>query len=257
MRVRSEHPVAPLLPLLLLALPLLTSSALCAGQASVSDASAAQTTLVIFADHAMPDALWPALVEALREELDSGSPETRVLLASGEGVDQQVRIIRGDMIGGVGLIGGKSITVVLHGECTTTPRPRSIVVDETLTLAIGELGWVRSSHGHIGPFAHVECSSIGMILSTEAFGLNHDGRIRLMAGAIARVILHEWIHVVTQSSHHAAHGLAKAQFGVADLVAHPTVQRSVSLHDERLDPGTSSFDSTIWNLLPTPKTTFP
>ena len=31
--------------------------------------------------------------------------------------------------------------------------------------------------------------------------------------------MHEWIHIATQNAAHAEHGIAKAQFGVADLMA--------------------------------------
>ena len=38
-----------------------------------------------------------------------------------------------------------------------------------------------------------------------------------MAHAVARVILHEWIHIATQNSGHSSYGLTKARFGVDDL----------------------------------------
>jgi hypothetical protein len=43
---------------------------------------------------------------------------------------------------------------------------------------------------------------------------------RADAVAIARVILHEWIHIATQSPGHAPDGLGKAAFRPRDLVAH-------------------------------------
>ena len=57
------------------------------------------------------------------------------------------------------------------------------------------------------------------MLATKAFGRNRDQRDNLMAVAIARVILHEWIHIATQSKHHSDRGLAKARFGSGDLSA--------------------------------------
>ena len=247
MRVRYPHQFAPLLLALLIVLPLLAHSASCAAQAPVPNtipdkipakipdqAPAAQTTLAIFLDQPMPDDLWPSLVAALREQLDSGSLETRVLIgettghaiasateqAAGKHLSNQVQIVRGDAIE-PGLLVEKSITVRLHGECRITPRPRPILFDDTMALAQGTLGWVRSDHGHIEPFVHVECSRLGLMLATQAFGLDRDRRNRLMAVAIARVILHEWIHIASQNPHHSEHGLAKAQFGVTDLLAHP------------------------------------
>ena len=53
----------------------------------------------------------------------------------------------------------------------------------------------------------------------RALGLDADERNAVMAGAIARVIAHEWIHIATQSSSHSERGIEKAQYGVADLMA--------------------------------------
>jgi hypothetical protein len=72
------------------------------------------------------------------------------------------------------------------------------------------------------------------MLAPHALGYNRDERNRMMAVAIARVILHEWMHIATQSSHHSEHGLTKAHFGVADLLqqpAKPPVKRSKLLLD--------------------------
>jgi len=55
------------------------------------------------------------------------------------------------------------------------------------------------------------------MLATKAYGHDRIYWDQLLATAIARVILHEWIHIVTQSARHAGHGVAKAQFGPADL----------------------------------------
>jgi hypothetical protein len=263
MRVRFHH-IAQLLRSLLFALPLLSLGPSCAAQAPVTDktphqAAAAQTTLVVLADHPMPDDLWPALVTALREELNSGSPETRVLIgettgpAVGAATDQtagkdmthQVQIVRSDMIA-PGVIVEKTVTVILHGYCKIVPRPRPILLGNASASAPGALGWALSDHGHIEPFAHVECSRLGKMLATQAFGLDRDMRDRLMAVAIARVVLHEWSHIATQSPHHSEHGLTRAQFGVEDLLAHPakvTAQPGAQLRDEHEDSGASSSDS--------------
>ena len=243
MRVRLPHPIARLLLSLLFTVPLFSPSAAWSIQTSVPDkmpylAPTAQTTLDIFPDRPMPDDLWLALVTALRAELSSGSPETRVLVGettgrviglpadqtSDKGTSHPFQVVRGDKVAPDSLNVENSITVFLHGECTIIPRPRPILVVDTVAPTTGALGWVRREHGHIEPFAHVECSSLGEMLATQAFGLNRDERNRLMAVAMARVILHEWIHIATQNSHHSEHGLGKAQFGVADLLAHPARQ---------------------------------
>ena len=81
------------------------------------------------------------------------------------------------------------------------------------------LGWVSRRNGRIEPFAHVDCTRIGQVLGRQALGMDADRRNGVMAGAMARVIVHEWIHIATQNRAHAERGVEKAQFGVADLTA--------------------------------------
>jgi hypothetical protein len=99
---------------------------------------------------------------------------------------------------------------------TPTPHPEPFGQAHQPTA----LGWVRIHNGSIEHFIHVECAHIGQVLGLQGIGLKSYQRDQLMAGAIARVILHEWIHISNQSPHHARNGITKAQFGVADLVAH-------------------------------------
>jgi hypothetical protein len=46
-----------------------------------------------------------------------------------------------------------------------------------------------------------------------------------MAHAIAHVLIHEWIHVATQSSSHSAHGITRASLSVRELIASPQQDR--------------------------------
>ncbi len=159
--------------------------------------------LAIFSDRPMSDEFWPIIVSALREELASGASETRFLPA--------VRILRGDRIA-PGLNVDNPITIYLHGDCA-----RGFSLGQTSNLEA--LGWVRLNHGHIERFIHVECTRLGQTLASQTYGLARDQQDKLMARAIARVILHEWIHIATQNPGHAQDGLAKATFGPRDLIA--------------------------------------
>jgi hypothetical protein len=250
MRSQFPHRIALFLPSFFLALPLLAPAASCAAQDRVpgknpDSASSAQTTLVIFSDRPIPEGLWPALVAALRKELASGSPQIQVLvdqklpsqwvdpLSGADSAASSIEIVRGDTVGPSGLIANNPITVYLHGECKITPRPGRPFSGENYVSGSTALGWVQSNHGRIEPFAHVECDPLGQMLAVQAFGLNRDQRNQLMAVAIARVILHEWIHIATQNPRHSTNGISKAQFGVADLLAHPDkspVARGARLH---------------------------
>jgi hypothetical protein len=162
------------------------------------------TTLVIFADRKMEDRDWRAVFEGVRNGVADGAAGTQTLSGPTE-------IIRGDAIE-PDLRVDAVVVVFLHGDCDLEPLPRR--------TAYGvPLGWVLRVNGRIEPFIHVDCTRIGQVLGPQALGLDRDRRNSLMGGAIARVVLHEWIHIATQSSSHAQRGISKAQFGVADLTA--------------------------------------
>ena len=165
------------------------------------EADAQTTTLVIFADRKMADGEWAALFEALRRN---------VAEAETPSLDGEPRIIRGDRMA-AGLEVEQAVVVYVHGDCNLQPLARR--------TAYGvPLGWVRRVDGRIEPFAHVDCTRIGQVLGARAAGLSRERRDAMMAGAMAQVILHEWIHIATQSPGHGSSGVTKAEFGVEDLV---------------------------------------
>ena len=164
---------------------------------------APRTTLVIFADHRVPDEEWTDLSAALRRAQTSSATSTPAL--SGE-----MEIVRGDqMKPGLGV--STVITVFLRGDCRLMPRPRLVVQ--------GALGWVPRSKGIIGPFVTVNCSRIVDMLGPLALGMDSSRRDVLMAEALARVIVHEWVHIATQSASHGKQGVTQSVFGLRDLLA--------------------------------------
>lgn len=141
---------------------------------------------------------------SMRAELKQGDAEMRPIMGTPE-------MLRGDLVQ-PGIRVQRSVVVYLHGNCNLDPLVRRAA------FAV-PLGWVHRHHGGIEPFVHVDCTRIGQVLGPQVRGMKKDQRMRVMAGAIARVVLHEWIHIATQSPAHAESGVAKAQFGVADLMA--------------------------------------
>lgn len=161
-----------------------------------------RTTLVFFADQKLRDGEWDALFDALRKDFrdESGANAPHV----------EIELLRGDRVP-AGLEFQQLLSVYLHGNCSLVPLLRS--------SAFGALGWVRRVHGHIEPFIHVDCTEIAQELGPVAFGMNRNRRDAMMSEAMARVILHEWVHVVTQNPGHTKTGVEKAQFAPADLLA--------------------------------------
>jgi len=169
-----------------------------------------RTTMVIFSERRVTDSEWAALFLALQKGARGAQQETPALKGG-------VELVRGDIIVH-GLEVDRPISVYLHGDCTLVPMPRY--------TSMGALGWVRLVHGRIEPFIHVDCAQIAQELGPLVLGMNRKRRDTVMGEAMARVIVHEWIHVATQNSGHAKHGVAKSSFGVADLLAEDEEMRS-------------------------------
>ena len=162
-----------------------------------------RTTLVVYADHHLGVAEWTALTsEVERSQAEYAAEVPRL----GEAVD----LIRGeDVAPGVTVQGG--IAVFLHGECKLMPNPKHFVQ--------GALGWIPVVQGRIQPFIHVNCDRIVEMLGPLALGMHQQRRETVMAEAMARVILHEWIHFAAQTTGHVERGITKSQFLVSDLLA--------------------------------------
>jgi hypothetical protein len=95
--IRYRQLLAPALALSLLA-QFFPATASVAPHWASAPAPAANAVLAIFSDRPMSDELWPIIVSALREEIASGAPETRVLTRQTIGDNPTVQILRGDSI---------------------------------------------------------------------------------------------------------------------------------------------------------------
>jgi hypothetical protein len=170
------------------------------------------TTVVVFADQQLPKNEWPSLFTAIRSVLTDVATETR-------SIDINAELVEGDTLL-PGLRVDASLSVYLHGDCNSEVHaPRGYPAGATL-------GWVWQRQGTIEPFVHVDCTTIGQILEPGIYWFSKDQRIHAMAGAIARVIVHEWIHIATQNAEHRGIGVTKAHFGIDDLL--PERDRSLA-----------------------------
>ena len=176
-----------------------------------------RTTLIVFAD-----AQWASLFTAFRRG-------QTILAGTTPSLSSEIDLKRGDELA-PGFEVKSPIVVHLHGSCTLLPRPRYVVV--------GPIGWVPRVKGHIQPFVNVDCDRIVAMLGPLALAMNHNRRNTVMGEAIARVILHEWIHFSTQSAAHSDHGVSKSEFTVADLLAEDESTQNKGRKHRRLDkPG--------------------
>ena len=165
--------------------------------------SALHTTIAIFADDPSRIDSWDAIFAALRRNL----PEA---VATAPSLEADPEIIRGDAIV-PGLNVDKAVVVFLHGDCTLYSRSMHFPQGKAL-------GWVFEQKHEIQPFIHVDCTRIAQALSAQSESMSRNQRTAAMSEALARVILHEWIHIASQRTAHHLSGLGKAQFTVEDLI---------------------------------------
>lgn len=203
--MRVELPRRPRRPETFLLIVVFLAQWIAAARASaqVAPASGLRTTLVVFTERRMKDDQWQDLFDALQAEYDRAAHATPAL---GRGFD----LVRGDT-DAKGLQVDNPITVYLHGDCTLQSVPGY--------APFGPLGWVWRVHRTIQPFIHVNCAQIEQELKPLTFGMSRNRLNTVMGEAMARVILHEWIHIATQNSGHTSDGVTKSSFGIADLLA--------------------------------------
>ena len=112
------------------------------------------------------------------------------------------------------LVFSKVIVVKLLGRCDVLPQSDRPSLD-------GPLGWVWQVSGKIQPFIFVDCERIAQVLRGRSAGLDQYERRHAMAQAIAHVVIHEWIHIATQSPAHGKRGITKAISLPEELTAEP------------------------------------
>jgi hypothetical protein len=206
MRVDLYHPrfgdLAFLLSVMLLAAPILAAQQM-SGPSPVDTAIPARPVLIVYAQHRMPEESWTALFAALKKEL----PELSSIVPA---ADANPELVRGGHLADASMV-RKPITVYLLGDCMAP-------LAEEPFPGVQRLGWVSKVDGQIVPIIHVECTEIGAEISGQTERMDHDRRTAAMSEAVARVILHEWVHVATQSAAHGAEGVTKPIFKADDLL---------------------------------------
>lgn len=161
------------------------------------------TTVAIFASDPAHVESWDAIFAALRRNL----PEAAAIAPA---IDPDPDLISGDSIV-PGMNVYAAVVIYLRGDCTLHPLRKPFPQGEAL-------GWVYEQSGKIQPYIFVDCNRIDQALSALAEHLNRNQCTTAMSEAIARIILHEWIHIASQRSSHHSAGLGKAHFSVEDLI---------------------------------------
>jgi hypothetical protein len=167
------------------------------------------TAMVFYAQSQASEDLWSDLFQSLRADLASGMGES----PNGFSLQQNPTYFRGNDDLALGNV-SQVIVVKLLGRCDVVP-----FFDQPSPK--GPLGWVLDVSGRIQPYIFVDCGRIAQVLGRRSAGLTNGERRHEMAQAIAHVVIHEWIHVATQSSSHGAHGITKQFLSPEELTAEP------------------------------------
>jgi hypothetical protein len=166
--------------------------------------SPSQPAVVVFyAEPKVGDALWPPLFHALRAELARESrvyplpPNPQMLLARDASAGEPTSDL---------------VEVRLLGRCDIPHQAwRPLSQDRPL-------GWVYQVDGSIQPFIFVDCTRLVQFLNPVTLGMNNPQRMQAMTLAMARVIVHEWIHIDLQTAAHANRGIRRPALSAQDLV---------------------------------------
>ncbi len=167
------------------------------------------TAIAFYAQPQVSEDMWPSLFQIVRADLASGAGES----LNGVALDQDPILVRGsDDLRGVTF--SHIISVKLLGRCDVLPQTNR----PELT---GPLGWVLLVSGKIQPYVSIDCTRIAQVLRPAVAGLNKEDRRYAMMQAIAHVLIHEWIHIATQSDVHGRRGIMQAYLSANQLIAVP------------------------------------
>jgi hypothetical protein len=192
----------------------------------VLNAQQSGVALVFLAQPQVGEEFWPVLFQSLREDLEAGAGE----LPDGVAIDRNPTLLRRDDLVG-GIQGTHVIEVTLLGRCDVLPQAER----PWHRASADPLGWVKQAGGEIQPFIFIDCQRLAQVLRPATMGLNQEERRQAMARAIAHVLIHEWIHVATQSSWHSAHGITRASLSVRELIASPPQDRLRAANNKPVD----------------------
>ncbi len=172
---------------------------------SATPPSPVATAILFTADPQVSDTLWEPLYAAIRLGMKEHAEEFRQL-----GITSQPLLLRRSEIA-LGEQFPLVVQVRLEGRCDIPVQAPHFMRPR------GPLGWVFLVNGKIQPFIFVDCTRLAQILDPLTLGENAAGRQRLMNIAIANIVLHEWIHIASQSSRHSRHGLMQEQLSNREL----------------------------------------
>jgi hypothetical protein len=109
---------------------------------------------------------------------------------------------------------GSLIVVELRGTCRPPVESQPQDGLEGATLASSSV-----VDGQVLPFSSIDCSALSRFLGPALAKESWKHRNYMYGRAMARVLAHEFYHVIAQTREHAVAGIAKPKFTIRDLMA--------------------------------------
>ncbi len=107
------------------------------------------------------------------------------------------------------------VMVELRGVCTAQfSSMASAPLSSPLPLASSSV-----ADGKVLPFSWVDCTALNRFLAPVGSGESQAEQDDLYGRSMARLLAHEFYHILAQTDDHAPTGIAKARFSTADLLA--------------------------------------
>ena len=104
------------------------------------------------------------------------------------------------------------ILVKFKGKCVM--EPVGYLYDER-----GPLAFTYSTDGNMLPFSEVACDKITHSIRGAMWGGDFSRADLLLGRALGRVVAHEVVHILTQSSEHGHDGVARTSLSGSQLIA--------------------------------------
>jgi len=130
------------------------------------------------------------------------------------------------------------IMVELRGTCAVSSAHDSLV-----PLASG-LALASSSvvDGRVLPFSWLDCDALNRFLAPALLNLLDEDQDYIYGRSMARLLAHEFYHVLAQTDDHTQAGISKARFSTADLLSEHFDFETAALDKLRIPSSGSSGD---------------
>jgi hypothetical protein len=131
------------------------------------------------------------------------------------------------------------IVVEFRGDCRPGAGPAGKFKNRT------SLASTSVTDGKVLPFTWVDCNALNQFLRSALEASPMGDRDEMYGRAIARLLAHEFYHVLTQTESHTKMGITKESFSTKDLMASSFAfepDAVAQLHVERPTPTLASLD---------------